>query len=58
MVDPEDFDTMKDPEFRAELDRRIASVAEGSMKMIDGDEAFELAKLDLERWRWRAERAR
>ena len=56
MVDPEDFDTLKDPEFRAELDRRIASVAEGSMKMIDGDEAFELAKLDLERRR--AERAR
>ena len=34
------YDPMEDPEFLAELDRRVEAVGNGTAVLIDGDEAF------------------
>lgn len=56
MLNPGDYDPLDDEGFRVELDRRIASVGDGSIKLIDGDGAFEFARLDLERRRMERKR--
>jgi putative addiction module component (TIGR02574 family) len=40
----EDDDLPEDPVWRAELDRRIQSVADGTAVLMDGEEVFRLAK--------------
>jgi hypothetical protein len=42
------YDPMADPEFRAELDRRMAAVADGTAVLIDADEAFERLRVARE----------
>jgi hypothetical protein len=46
-LEAEDYDPFKDSEFLSELERRIEAVDRGMDKLIDGDRAFELARLDL-----------
>lgn len=42
------YDPLEDPEFRAELDRTIEAVGNGTAVLIDGEEAFERIRLELE----------
>ena len=42
------YDPMTDPEFRAELDRRIEAVGNGTAVLIDADEAFERLRVTRE----------
>ncbi len=42
------YDPMTDPEFRSELDRRMAAVADGTAVLIDADEAFERLRVARE----------
>ena len=46
--DDDGFDPMTDPEFRSELDRRMAAVADGTAVLIDADEALERVRLAVE----------
>lgn len=46
--DDDGFDPMTDPEFRAELDRRMAAVADGTAVLLDADEAFERLRVARE----------
>jgi putative addiction module component (TIGR02574 family) len=47
----EDDGLPDDPEWRAELDRRIQSVADGTAVLIDGEEVFRRVKERLEKRR-------
>ncbi len=42
---------MDDPEFRAELERRLESVADGSAELIDGEQVFREARERLKKRR-------
>ncbi len=44
-------DPTEDPEFRAELQRRLDSVADGTAELIDGDEVLREARERLRRRR-------
>ena len=44
----EEYDPLTDPEFRAELDRRIEAVGNGTAVLIDGDEVFAGARARFE----------
>jgi hypothetical protein len=44
-------DPMTDPDFLAELDRRIAAVGDGTTVLIDGEEAFRQIRENLRRQR-------
>ena len=42
---------MDDPEFRAELERRLESIADGSAELIDGEQVFREARERLKKKR-------
>lgn len=44
----DDYDPLTDPEFRAELDRRIEAVGNGTAVLVDGDEVFAGARARFE----------
>ncbi len=44
-------DPMADPDFLAELDRRIAAVGDGSAELIDGEQGFNQIRDSLRRHR-------